>query len=187
MILLDIPFPPLLLSALMLIVVLTAAAFDVRHRKIPNWLSVSGLFAALASHLILGGLPGLGASLGGFAAAFTLYFVLYILHAVGAGDVKIMAAVGAIAGIGWWFLILILTFLTGAILGIALAISKGRLRTTLWNTAYLGRELISFRLPWLTRKELDVKNPATLRLPHGLSIAIGAVLSLILMGIRHLR
>lgn len=184
MILIEIPSPSLILAALMLCVVLPAATFDLRYRKIPNWIAVNGFITALVLHLLVGGLPGIRTSLAGFAAAFIVYFVLYLLHAMGAGDVKLMAAVGAVAGIRWWFLILILTFLTGAIMAVFLAVSKGKLRPTLWNTAYLARELISFRLPWLARKELDVKNPETLRLPHGLSIAIGAILSLILLGIR---
>lgn len=180
-----IPAPSMVQIVLLLCTVLPAAAFDLRYRKIPNWLSVSGFVAALAAHLVLGGLTGLLNSLAGFATAFALYFSLYLLHAMGAGDVKIMAAVGAITGFRWWLLLLVLTSLTGAILAFILAVYKGRLRSTLWNIAYLSRELISLRLPWLARKELDVKNPTTLRLPHGVSIAIGAILSVILMQLAH--
>lgn len=177
----NVPFPPTPLVLLMILVAIPAACFDVKKRRIPNWLSVAGALAAFATHFALNGLGGLGNSLAAFATAFAIYFLMYLLHAMGAGDVKLMAAVGAVAGLAWWLLIFVLTFLCGAILAIGLAAYRKRLGSTLWNVAYLARELASFRRPWLARKELDVKNPETLRLPHALSIALGVVLSLVLM------
>ncbi len=167
------PFPILLI-----LVVLPAAVYDFRFRRIPNWIAVVGTLVGLGANLLSLGLPGLGRSLGGFALGFSLYFCLYLLHAMGAGDVKLMAAVGAIAGARWWIWIFMTTVVVGAILALVLAIAKGRLRATLWNVGYLMRELIALRAPWLTHKALDVKNPETLRLPHGVSIALGTIFSL---------
>ncbi|MBI5087237.1 MAG: prepilin peptidase [Acidobacteria bacterium] len=161
--------------------VLTAAFHDARSRKIPNTVAVAGFLGGIAAHLHLFGLAGLRPALLGFAAAFALYFVLYLLHAMGAGDVKLMGAVGAIAGFRAWILVLLATLIIGAVAALIMAVSKGRLRSTLWNVGYLIRELASFRAPWLAHEQLDVKHESTLRLPHGLSIAAGAMVSLMLM------
>lgn len=174
--------PPLhpLLQLLLIVLVVLAAWFDFRSRRIPNWLCLAGFAAGLATNAALGGWTGLKSALLGFAAAFGLYFVLYLLHAMGAGDVKLMGAVGAISGPWHWLAIFVATSIFGMIAAIALALTKGRLASTLWNVMYLVRELLSFRAPWLRHKNLDVRNPETLRLPHGVSIAAGtaAILAL---------
>ncbi len=174
--------PPLhpLLQFLLIVLVLPAAVFDFRSRRIPNWLCVSGFLAGLAANAALGGWAGLRGSLIGFAAGFGLYFVLYLLHAMGAGDVKLMGAVGAVAGLWSWLAIFAATSIFGMIAAVGLALARGRLGKTLWNVAYLARELASFRAPWMRHENLDVKNPDTLRLPHGVSIAAGtaAILAL---------
>jgi len=172
--------PPLhpLLQLLLIVLVLPAAWFDFRSRRIPNRLCVAGFLAGIAANAGLGGLGGLKTALAGFAVAFGLYFVLYLLHAMGAGDVKLMGAVGAIAGLHTWLVIFAATSIFGMIAALALALSKGRLGPTLWNVMYLVRELLAFRAPWMRHEHLDVKNPETLRLPHGVSIAAGTAAAL---------
>ncbi len=174
--------PPLhpLLQFILIVLVLPAAVFDFRSRRIPNWLCVSGFVAGLAANTALGGWAGLKGALMGFAVAFGLYFVLYLLHAMGAGDVKLMGAVGAVTGLWTWLAVFAATAIFGMIAAVGLALTKGRLRQTLWNVMYLMRELLSFRAPWMRHEHLDVKNPETLRLPHGVSIAAGAAAVLVL-------
>lgn len=174
--------PPLhpLLQFLLILLVLSAAVFDFRSRRIPNWLCVAGFVAGVAANTALGGLAGLKASLVGFGVAFGLYFVLYLLHAMGAGDVKLMGAAGAITGLHTWLVIFAATAVFGMIAALGLALAKGRLRSSVWNVGYLVRELLSFRAPYMRHEQLDVKNPQTLRLPHGVSIAAGAAAVLLL-------
>lgn len=175
------PPSPLAIEIVLLVTVLFAAFHDVRARKIPNLIAVCGFAAGITVNTYLGGLAGLRSSLAGFAAAFGLYFVLYLLHAMGAGDVKLMGAVGAIAGLRAWLLIVLATMILGAIAALILAGAKGRMRSTFWNLGYLVRELAAFRAPWLSHEHLDVKHEGTLRLPHGASIAAGVVVSLALI------
>ncbi|MDX2181298.1 MAG: A24 family peptidase [Bryobacteraceae bacterium] len=77
-------------------VALAAAAtwFDLRERRIPNWLCAAGFALGVALHWRDGLL--------GAALAMAIYAPLYLLRGVGAGDVKLMAAVGAIAGPWNW-------------------------------------------------------------------------------------
>ncbi len=174
------PGLPAAVLAALVAVVAVAAVHDLRARKIPNWIPVTGFAFGFLLNGYVGGWAGVGRAGMGFAVAFTIYFALYLLHAMGAGDVKLMAAIGALTGVHFWIVLFAITSITGATLGIILAVSKGRLRSTLWNTAYVARELISGRAPWLSREQLDVKNPASLRLPHAVTIAIGVAVTILL-------
>jgi len=78
---------------------LSAAISDLRTRKIPNWLTVTGFVAALVFHIATGGLPGLGYSLLGFLTGFSILLLLWLTGGGGAGDVKLMGALGA--WLGW--------------------------------------------------------------------------------------
>src|SRR5689334_20619064 len=94
--------PPPGIELVLLTLVIAAAVYDVRYRRIPNWLTASGVLVGLSLNTWLrqaaGPLPwwpGLKFGLTGMLIAFGVYFVLYVAHAMGAGDVKLMAAVGA--------------------------------------------------------------------------------------------
>jgi prepilin peptidase CpaA len=80
--------------------ILLAVAFatDVRKRIIPNWLTATGAAAGLIGHAIAAGWEGLAGSALGLAAGLVPMLLLYALKGVGAGDVKLFAAVGAVTG-----------------------------------------------------------------------------------------
>src|ERR1041385_149953 len=89
--------------AVVLVLALVAAIWDLRTRRIPNWLVLTGLIAGFGLNGVLSGLAGLEAALIGMLTGFGIYLALYLLHAMGAGDVKFMAAVGSLVGWRWWF------------------------------------------------------------------------------------
>ncbi len=165
---------------LVAVLVLAAAATDIRSRRIPNWLTLAGVCAGLSLNWALYGLPGLKASATGLLLGFGSYFALYCLRAMGAGDVKLMAAVGAIVGPANWFSVFIATALAGGVLAVVLMIWKGRVRETLWNTFFIVQELAHFRAPFKKRSDLDVKDPRALNMPHGVAIAAGTLACLVL-------
>ncbi|MBX3414547.1 MAG: prepilin peptidase [Pirellulales bacterium] len=80
------------------VLTLVAAFWDARTRKLPNWLTVSGFAAALLFHVTTGGLAGLGYSLVGFLTGFGILLLLWLTGGGGAGDVKLMGALGAWLG-----------------------------------------------------------------------------------------
>jgi len=176
--------PPVLQVVLALVVVI-AAVYDVRYRRIPNWLTLSGVLLGLGVNWWVGSQLGSDAGFGvlralkGLGLAFVIYFPLYILRGMGAGDVKLMSAVGAIAGAANWFGIFILTNILGGIVAVCLLLSKGRLRNSLGNLGYMLKELAFFRAPYMQREELDVKNPKAVTLPHGLMIMLGSIAFLV--------
>lgn len=174
----------LIVQAALLALVLTAAVYDFRFRRIPNWLVVTGLGTGLALNTVLGGWGGLRLSLAGFGVGFGIYFLLYMVHAMGAGDVKLMGAVGSLVGMSNWFFLFAAAAITGGAAAIVLIVVKGRLRKTFWNMGFLLNELLHFRAPYMTRDELDVKSKTAVTLPHGVSIALGSVVFLYLLWTR---
>jgi prepilin peptidase CpaA len=169
------------LYGLALATALAAAYYDFRWRKIPNWLILPALVLGLAANLWLRGLPGLALSLGGFLFAAAIYFPIYLLKGIGAGDVKLMMAIATITGPRQWLLILLFTSIFAVFAGLVAAHSKSRVGSVLYNTGLLLKELAMFRVPHKRHEQLDLHHPAAIRNPHGVSAAAGTVLFVLLM------
>src|SRR5262245_27188768 len=127
----SLPVPAI--GVLLVLLVILAAIMDVKNRKIPNWLTLPSAVLGVGLNAFLFEWSGLRESLQGLALAFVVYFVLYLLRGMGAGDVKLMAAVGAAVGPVNWFGILVLTSAFAAICGLVVVASKGRVRQTFQN------------------------------------------------------
>lgn len=168
--------PDICVAALVLI----AGATDIRCRRIPNWLTLSGVCAGLALNAATAGYSGVWLSTAGLLLGFGAYFALYCLRAMGAGDVKLMAAVGAIVGPAGWISVFVATAVAGGLLALGLIIFKRRVRQTLWNTVFIVSEIGQFRAPYKRRSDLDVKDERSLKMPHGVAIAAGTAAVLLL-------
>jgi prepilin peptidase CpaA len=94
---------------------------------------------------------------------------------MGAGDVKLILAVGCIAGLSNIAYLLILTAISGGVMGMGLALLRGRLRQTLSNVATLTSHHTHQGLH--PHPELNIANPQTLRLPYALAITGGSILT----------
>lgn len=159
--------------------VLVAAVYDWRFRRIPNWLNLTGLILGFGLNALLFQLSGTFKAGEGMLLAVAVYFPLYLLRGMGAGDVKLMAAVGALVGPANWFQIFIATALMGGAAALVFAAVKGRLRDTLCNLYFMLRDLASLRAPYRTNPELDFRHKRSLSLPHGVPIALGSLVFLI--------
>lgn len=176
-------FPPLPLQVVLAAVVLVAAVTDVRSRRIPNWLTLFGVGSGILLNSFLSvddpirwfGGYNWRAALTGMGVAFLVYFPLYLLRGMGAGDVKLMAAIGALMGPANWFAIFLLSNILGGAAAVLLLLSKGRLWGTFHNVGYMLNELLHFRPPYLKREELDLKSPKATKMPHGVAIAMGSI------------
>ena len=107
------------------LLLLAASACDLKTRRIPNGLAAAGLLAGLAGHAYLGGLPGVLWSLAGIAAALPL-LLLYAARAFGAGDVKLLLAVGALMGPSFLLWTLFGAVCTAGLLALASVVRRGR-------------------------------------------------------------
>ena len=156
---------PLLLAislpALLLCILLTGAVWhDMRSRRIPNGLVFGGALAALLLHAVL--TPGAGG--------------LGLPAALGAGDVKLMAMVGAFIGPQQVLAATLLTLLAGGVLSLLVAACTGLLRQVLANSY---RMLFHSLLRGISggNARLDAPQAASGRLPYAIAIAAGTALS----------
>ncbi|HXN45047.1 MAG TPA: A24 family peptidase [Bryobacteraceae bacterium] len=171
---------PWTVQVLLAVVVLIASYYDIRYRRIPNWLTLPCVLVGFALNAFLE-TPfwhGLGDAGLAVALALLLNFPLYLLHARGAGDVKMLAAVGALVGWRDWVAIFILSGILGGVLALILMLGAGRFRKTLRNVGSIVGEMLHFRAPHLKSEEFDVKSPLSFRLPQGAVIALGCCLLL---------
>ena len=148
----------------LLMVIATAAWSDLRTRRIPNWINVSGAFIGFLLHALDGGLHGAVTSLAGAALGVGIFVGLFAVGGMGAGDVKLFGAVGALVGPQALVLVFVFTGLLGGIAAIALAVFRGRLRETVDRTGQLLLGMSSE-----ARAE-------SLRLPYGAVIAGGVLI-----------
>src|SRR5690348_2818418 len=129
---------PLATKVLLLMLVIPAAVYDYRQRRIPNWLVLAGILTGLAMNVFLlydnpSPFTGLAFALEGLGLALLVYFPLYLLRGMGAGDVKLMAAVGAVVGPLLWLWIFFFTAILGGIIAVIVVLQKRRVSHTLQN------------------------------------------------------
>jgi prepilin peptidase CpaA len=155
------------------ILVAIAAVFDIRCRRIPNWLVLAGIIVGCVWNVYSSEWSGLGRSAAGLGLGFVLYFPLYLIRARGAGDVKLLAAVGAITGPANCLWIFLTTAIVGGVIAVVLLLFRGRVRKTLFNLSWILEDILHFRAPYKSSEELDVTTTKGLRLPHGAMIAAG--------------
>lgn len=169
---------PPVIQFVLLALVAAAAAYDLRYRRIPNWLCLAGVIAGFA----LNGYQGnLRTAAMGFGLALAVYIPLFALRAMGGGDVKLMAAVGALTGPNHWLAIFLITAIAGGAVALILLVWKGGLGRALRNAGFILWELSHLRKPYESRQELDVSHPQAVSLPHGAVIALGCALFLLLL------
>ena len=84
-----------MLTVFILLSATTAAYFDLRWRRIPNWLVGTTIVVSLLVHSWLSGWDGLLTSGAGLLAGMALLLPLFLLKGMGAGDVKFFGAIGA--------------------------------------------------------------------------------------------
>jgi prepilin peptidase CpaA len=148
---------------------------DVRERRIPNRVTGPAIAAGLVLHLVVGGWRGLGDSALAGLIAGGILLVFFLAGGMGAGDVKLMAAVGCIAGTSPLGLVAISTAIAGGIFALAVSMHRGRLREMLRNAgavlAHHGRWGLK------PHPELNLANPRALRLPFALPIAAGCLVT----------
>ncbi|MGE5553691.1 MAG: prepilin peptidase [Betaproteobacteria bacterium] len=166
-------------SALLTGILVVAVVSDVRRRRIPNLLTFPSLAMGLFLGTVEAGWAGLGTSLLGALLGAGLLFLPFALGGIGAGDVKLMAVVGAFGGPS----LAVQAFLTGAIFGgvgsAFLLWRAGRLwstlRTVLWDCVALVAPAMPFlRLP---QRSAGEKGGVPTTLPYGVAIALGTLVA----------
>ncbi len=164
------------IAALSLLAPLTAVItyFDVRYRRIPNLFVLATLVSGLVINAAGGGLRGLLASAGGCLLAFGLMFFLHVFGAMGAGDVKLFAAVGAVFGAQLVVPTFMVVLLTGGALAVYTILRNGTALATLLRVLQIFVGL----LPGWQMPRFEVPADRRHTLPYGVAITLGSLISL---------
>jgi prepilin peptidase CpaA len=167
-------FDPMIIPALVTAVV--ACVWDLRTRRIPNDVTFGSALIALAVATVIGGATGLVWALAGWGLGLLLFFPLFALRGMGAGDVKLLAAFGAWLGPGAIVWVALYSAIAGGVLAIAVALARG----------YLGRAFSNLRLLLTHWRVMGIRPVASIslettngpRLAYALPMLTGLVVAL---------
>jgi prepilin peptidase CpaA len=166
----------LILSALLTV----AAIIDLKTHRIPNWLTITAIICLLVNHTAVRGLSGFQFGLYGTFLGLCLLLIPYLLGWTGAGDVKLLSAVGCAVGAKG----VVLAFLFSAMFGGLFAIiSMKKHRGELGLNSFLIDEynaILSFFYTKLYSPYGERKRLSEVKLPYGVAIACGTGLFIIL-------
>jgi prepilin peptidase CpaA len=165
--------PKVIIALLFIPLTIAIIYMDVRYRRIPNKLVIATLMAGISLNLIFGGWHGLASSLEGMVLGFAMMFALHLIGTMGAGDVKLFAAVGSIVGISSVLQTLVVVALMGGVLAVGKMIYARRVGRTLLGVAQFFFGL----LPGQTVPRLEVPPDGSNTLPYAIPICVGALVS----------
>jgi prepilin peptidase CpaA len=153
-----------------------ACISDLRTQRIPNALTLSAVATAVPFHLLMGGWSAAGWSVVGCLLGALLFFPMFALRGMGAGDVKLLAAVGAWLGPSQVAMAALATSIAGGVIALAVALGHGYLKTASRNLWLL---LTSWRVIGVRPvDELTLEGARGPRLAYALPIAIGTLVTL---------
>jgi prepilin peptidase CpaA len=158
---------------LTLALTISAALLDWRSRRIPNWLTVPGFLSGVTLHVVLNGWQGLRFTLAGGALALILLLPLVMLRALGAGDWKLMGAVGAFLGWKLFLFVMFGSILASGLMAMVQMIRVGRVAETFRNMWTLLKGFFVFGLK--KNPQISLDNPRLLKLPFGVAVAAATV------------
>ena len=164
------------IEVILICLVAQAAVTDLAMRKIPNVLILSGLLLALILHL-LAGQPWAPVTqwLAGCLAGFFLFLPLYLLRGMAAGDVKLMAMVGAFGGPLAALQIAALSYLIGGVLALLLLLCSGRWRDSWRNLKQICKPML-LRLLGVPLLPVPLAPSASVGgIPYGVAIALATI------------
>ena len=156
------------LTLVTLVVVAIAVVTDLRRRRIPNLLTFPAMAVGLLTNGLLDGPSGLGWSALGFLLGVALFLIPVAMGGMGAGDLKLLAALGAIGGPGFVFWCAVYASIVGGVYAVATLLAKRQL------VPVVGGAVLALYTQQMPRATSNI------RLPYAVPIAIGAVTALML-------
>jgi prepilin peptidase CpaA len=158
---------------------LVAAVTDVWKFKVHNLLTLPVLVSGLVYHWHTGGLPGLGGSLFGVLFGFGVLFAFYLMGGMGAGDVKLLAALGAWLGMPLTFYLFLTSALAAGLYAVGLMLHYDMGRDTWINMQILWHRLRSLGRNFAAedRVEFELRRPEHRRrvIPFAAMVALGLI------------
>lgn len=166
-----------------LVVVGIAAAMDMRCRRIRNWLTLSLAVMGLLASLIRPDLT-IGQSAAGLGIGLIVPFLLFAVGMLGAGDAKLLAAIGAWTGPLGIIWVMLLAGVIGGLMAVGVSACQGQLRPVLRNTAIIGLNLVATRRThWISATDAARAEAAQKKvtLPYAVAIFLGLATTQVLI------
>jgi prepilin peptidase CpaA len=170
-----------LITVVLLLLLLIAAWQDIRHYRIPNALVFPGAIIGVLLHTLLpqelGGL-GILTALAGLGVGLAVLLPLYLLRAMGAGDIKLMAMIGAFVGPTSMLNVTLYILLAGGVLAIGVILLRGKLAKLIDNF----KIMLLMRLAGSSTASLPTTGmlpESAGKLPYGVAIAAGTLVYLV--------
>lgn len=157
------------------VVLVVAAAIDGWKLKVPNWLTIPLIVSAWGCSGALFGWSGLWASLQGTAVGLGLLLPAYAIGGMGAGDVKLLAGVGAWLGMIDTLWAFVVSAIVGAALAIGMVLYRGGWRRHQQQFVAIVQEILTVRNPEELAARAAERKPQMLLLPYGIPIALGTI------------
>jgi len=160
------------MTAILLFLLLgTAIASDLRWRTIPNWLTGPAILVGLGLHTFMNQLTGFVFSLEGAALGLGLFIILYVCGWMGAGDVKLLAAVGSFLGPAQTVSAAMVIALAGGLVAlVVLGFHQGWRRTGLWLWSYVQAIVLTRSVQRSTPEQ-----GAAPKVPYAIAIGLGTI------------
>ncbi len=160
---------------IVLVVILSISLYtDIKQRKILNAVVLPAMLAGLIYYTVGGGLQGIAFSLKGIGAGFALLMLPFLLGGFGAGDVKLLCAIGALKGPGFLVTSFIWTAICGGIISVLILLYRHQLWSTVKRVVTSCYLLISTRFNLNVLKNLD-NSEYHEAFPYGIAIVAGTV------------
>jgi prepilin peptidase CpaA len=168
------PVAPELMKLLLLVpMAVFIVYYDVRYRRIPNVLVLGLLIGGLTINISFGGFNGALSSLEGLGLAFVPMFLIHLFGAMGAGDVKLFGAVGAVIGVSMVPLTFVLVVMFGAALAIYTMLRAG----TVFSTLHGVLRIFVGIMPGWEMPRFAVPSDRKHTIPYGVAIMLGSLIS----------
>ncbi len=172
----------LLVSWMLTIVLVVAAVIDGCKLKVPNWITFPMIISGWIASAAVFGWPGLGWSLIGTAVGLALLLPAYAIGGMGAGDVKLLAGVGAWAGAAHTFWAFLASAIVGGMIAVIMVLFRRKWQHHKMQFWAILTEILVIRNPNELSAIAADRKSTMLLLPYGIPIAIGTIGYFVSMG-----
>ncbi len=157
---------------------LLASWIDYAHRRVPNWLNLALIVAGFCAQGFYFGTSGLATGGLGLLTGFGLLIIPWLMHGMGAGDVKLMAAIGVWIGPALTFYSFAAGAVIGAVAGIIMILSSGRLRMACQNMSVIIAKCSSTQTLFSEFGSAKSFGVTSQLLPYGVPLTAGTLILL---------
>ena len=157
------------------VILIVAAYIDGKELRVPNWITFPMVLAGLIYSGFSGGWTGLGEGLLGMVVGLACLLPLYAVGGMGAGDVKLMAGIGAWLGVQTTFFAFCVSTVVGAVMAVVMVLSKGAFKKHYAQFLMILSEWLSIKNPKELSQIAAERKPTMYLLPYGIPICIGSI------------